>query len=415
LVLAVGLRAAAQVWSTLADCLPEALRETPHWTTGRQWLVRVGYYKLTRPKPQASDWVWIVDHTVQAGRLKCLVLLGIRLADLPPPGEHLALRHLEPLGVVPMSCSNGDTVLAQLERHTRVTGTPCAILSDHGADLWAGIQRFCQRHPGVHALYDVAHKAASLLKSLLEKDSRWGVFSKQTAVAKRQVHQTEMSGLAPPMQRSKARYMNLGPLLDWAHMILWALEKHPAAILRHCTAQRLEAKLGWVREYRGAIRQWQQWREMTEVGVQLIRNGGLTLQTPHQLQARLQSLTVDSSGQWLEEQLMAFAQEQTRELKPHERFPGTSEVIESCFGKQKVLSGEQSQGGFTSLLPALGALVGPLDEELVRVSLEQTPGKVIRDWCQSQLGVTPQSQRQAAFAAHRQAQENAEDPITVST
>src|SRR5262249_25609608 len=70
--------------------LPEA---APSWYTGRLWLLRVGYYKLTRPKEQAPDWVWIIDHTVQMGVQKCLVILGIRLSVLPPPGTCLRHEH----------------------------------------------------------------------------------------------------------------------------------------------------------------------------------------------------------------------------------------------------------------------------------------------------------------------------------
>ena len=31
----------------------------PSWYAGRFWLLRLGYYKLMRPKPKANDWVWI--------------------------------------------------------------------------------------------------------------------------------------------------------------------------------------------------------------------------------------------------------------------------------------------------------------------------------------------------------------------
>ena len=56
---------------------------SPSWSTGRLWLLRFGYYKLTRPQPHADDWVWIVDHTAQIGAAKCLVILGVRLNGLP--------------------------------------------------------------------------------------------------------------------------------------------------------------------------------------------------------------------------------------------------------------------------------------------------------------------------------------------
>ena len=50
---AVSLRGASRVlelWGTVVE-LPEA---TPAWYTGRLWLQRVGYYKLTRPKDRKS-------------------------------------------------------------------------------------------------------------------------------------------------------------------------------------------------------------------------------------------------------------------------------------------------------------------------------------------------------------------------
>ena len=42
----------------------------------RLWLLRLGLYQLTRPKIQADDWIWIVDHTMQLGERKCLILVG---------------------------------------------------------------------------------------------------------------------------------------------------------------------------------------------------------------------------------------------------------------------------------------------------------------------------------------------------
>ena len=48
-----------------------------------------GHHELTRAKPQAEDWVWMIDHTNQVGVENCLVILGIRRCDLPPPGQYL--------------------------------------------------------------------------------------------------------------------------------------------------------------------------------------------------------------------------------------------------------------------------------------------------------------------------------------
>lgn len=64
---AASLRCAGRAIEVSVTVLGLSL-ECPTWSAGRLWLLRLGYYKLTRPKVQAGDWVWIVDHTVQVGR-----------------------------------------------------------------------------------------------------------------------------------------------------------------------------------------------------------------------------------------------------------------------------------------------------------------------------------------------------------
>jgi hypothetical protein len=45
--------------------------------------------------------VWIVDYTVQLGAEKCLVILGIRLCNLPVPGDCLRHDDVEPIALLP--------------------------------------------------------------------------------------------------------------------------------------------------------------------------------------------------------------------------------------------------------------------------------------------------------------------------
>ena len=112
---AASLRCAGGAIEIMGSVLDLPL-PAPSWFAGRLWLQRLGYYKLTRPKVQADDWVWIVDHTVQIGKEKCLVILGIRLRDLPPAGCCVGHQDVEPIELVPVEQSNGDVVYQQLEQ-----------------------------------------------------------------------------------------------------------------------------------------------------------------------------------------------------------------------------------------------------------------------------------------------------------
>ena len=56
---------------------------SPDRSTGRLWLLRLGLAAVLRPKVIAKDWAWLIDHSIQIGPCKCLVILGIRHSELP--------------------------------------------------------------------------------------------------------------------------------------------------------------------------------------------------------------------------------------------------------------------------------------------------------------------------------------------
>ena len=60
----VSMRGASRVLKLMSEQLG-CDEPVPHWTTGRKWLQRQGHAQLTSPLPQADDWAWLVDHTVQ--------------------------------------------------------------------------------------------------------------------------------------------------------------------------------------------------------------------------------------------------------------------------------------------------------------------------------------------------------------
>jgi len=149
---------------------------SPVWSTGRLWLLRVGLAALLGPKLIAEDWVWMLDHSIQIGQCKCLVILGIRLSDFTI-GRPLHHQDMELIDLVPMTNATKQTVAVCLEDAVSKTGVPRAIESDHGADLHGAAEIFRQRHPETDEFYDIKHKAACLLKARLEGDQRWKQFA----------------------------------------------------------------------------------------------------------------------------------------------------------------------------------------------------------------------------------------------
>jgi hypothetical protein len=397
LVLKCGasLRCAAKVLELFSPAEGQDRLE-PDRSTGRLWLMRVGLAALLRPKVIATDWVWMVDHSIQIGQCKCLVILGIRLSDFPE-NRPLCHQDMEPIDLVPMTNSTKDTVSVCLEDAVAKTGVPRAILDDHGADLHGGVEIFRKAHPQTDEFYDIKHKAACLLKGRLEKDPRWKAYATQLGQTKFALQQTPLAPLTPPSQRSKARFMNLGGLVDWGVDTLALMDDRSRLEHLGITADQIRAKLGWLDEFRAELAEWSAYHAVIERTLDFVRRRGLTASAGRELEAMLPP----ASGRVgeLREQLLEFVTDESSKVRQGERLPGTTEVLESCFGKLKSLEDGQSKSGFTGLVLSLGAMVSDWTAETVGRALESCGVQDVLKWCGKNLGSSIQSQRRRLYAA----------------
>ena len=394
---AVSQRGVAAFLRLLAPCLP-----APVANTGRWWLLRLGLYELTRSKQQADDWVWIMDHTIQLGPWKCLIIVGIRLSAWesqqrgPLEHEDVAL-----LNLTPMEHSSGAEVEKQLRATIAQTRPPRAILTDGGADLKSGIERFSQDYRGVAHVRDIKHKGATLLKRRLEADPRWQAFSARANQTKREVTQTRLAYLNPPAQKNKARYMNLDSLVSWGRKALEFLA-HPQAVAAEAVDYAvLTKKLGWLREYGEALEEWSEWLALVQAAEGYVRREGFHAHAVAELQRELIPLATGLVAGELCGELLAFVGEQSAQARPGERLLGSSEVIESVIGKYKRLQGTHSQGGMTAMLLSIGAIVASKTTGMVRDALIATPTRNVLEWCHRHLGITLQAQRCLAFSGNK--------------
>jgi hypothetical protein len=377
---------------------------SPSWSSTRLWLLRVGYYKLTRSKEEGEDWVWIVDHVVQTGQEKCLLIVGIRLSAMPAVGEYLTHADVEPIAIYPVTQSNGEIVYQQLEKARKQTGVPREILSDQGSDLHKGIRQFCQAHPETCYVYDIKHKVAAVLKRELGADPLWQEFSRLAGQMTQRVQQTALAALAPPRQRRKARYMNVDELVAWGVRMLRYLDEEGRP-RQEWDPQRVEQAVGWVRQYRHEIEQWRQWIEVGTITEQFVKTYGVSADGVAQLQHRLAEAGPLPRTRQLCAEFVQFVTEEGAKAKTGERLVGSSEVIESIFGKWKRLEGEQARSGLTGLVLALGALVAPTTAEVIKQALTTVPTKTVLTWCREKLGTTVQATRRALFSPLHQAEQ----------
>jgi hypothetical protein len=276
-----------------------------------------------RPKDYGDDWVWIVDHTVQIGKEKFLVILGIHLASLPCPDRCLTHEDVEPIAMFPVQESNGEIVYQQLEETIQETGVPREIIGDHGSDLKSGINKFCREHPETCYIYDIKHKTAAVLKKELQHDEAWHKFTRLAAQTKKGVQQTSLAFLAPPNQRTKARYMNIDVLIRWGGDMLAFFEEERKGSGKY-DRQEIKEKLGWITEFRDQIGEWGELHQIIATTEQTVRKEGIYRGSHRKLKELLASQAHTGRTKKVCKELLHFAAKEEMKTRAGERLLGSS-------------------------------------------------------------------------------------------
>jgi hypothetical protein len=345
------------------------LDRTPSIETCIQWEMKVGLHKLTRPKKAADDWVWIMDHVVSQGVYKCFLVLGVRMSTLDERNDlTLRIDDLEPLGIVPMKVSNGELVTAELEKiMTKVEGCPpLAIVKDQGSDLRCGGRSLCEKYPQIIDIQDVPHKIACIYKKILEYDSDWNRFTSDCANFKKRMQLTQNAHLAPPNQRSKARYHNIDVLVDWA--IKW---------LPYC--DRYE-ELKWLKGYGSKLQEWSQLVSSGRIVRETVRREGISRDCYEVVENRLIDIAIFPKAEDFACDILDFLEEEGKKIPEGRRMIGSSEIIESVFGVHKNISGRGPKPMGRLILSMASRVGESVSESLIVDAFERIQEKTIDEW-----------------------------------
>ncbi len=174
--------------------------------------------------------------------------------------------------------------------------------------------------------------------------------SSQVGRTRSAVQQTELGHFTPPASKPKSRFMNLQPMLNWADMASWMVDHPEAKSCEGIRPERLEEKLGWLRDYADDLKVWQECQQVISKSITFINKRGLSRGASKALKKHLGKRPQHKTSRELLKRLLKFVLEAEELLKENERLPLSTEILESCFSLYKQLERQHSNGGFTSLL-----------------------------------------------------------------
>jgi hypothetical protein len=391
----VSFRGVGQILLSLISLLGGLLPlSEPYPQTVRSWLLRCGLYLLRRLVPRRDDWAWIVDHTIRIGQRKCLLILGVSLQRLQACQGALGHHDVVVLDLWVSAHCTGDDVGARLRGLARRVGVPRQVVSDHGPELSKGLRLFQADHPEVVDTYDVTHRLAAPVKGELAPDPRWAEFVRRCTSCLWQLQQSRGAFLTPPGPRSLDRYMNADRHTDWACRVLALLDAPGLAevagslgLPQEQARPWLEERLGWLRGFRQEVCRYKRRLDTVKQAEQEVKNHGLGKQTAERVWGQLPpEVLQDPSLSDFLGRLRGYLEQEGGEVPPGQSWLGTSDVIESLFGKYKWFTEKAPYAEVGASVLALPLLTVDLTADLVSQAMASVSVQDVRTWVAENLG-----------------------------
>ncbi len=446
----------------------------PSYNSIRQWILRVGLYTLQQQPAFGTDWITMVDMTIELGQSKCLVILGVPASQLVEKGYTLGHQDVQVLDLGVLSKSSGEIIQERLNKLGERVGQPLQIISDQGSDIKKGIQLYQQQHSEVIWTYDVTHQMALLLKKELAQDEQYLSFMRHCTQCRQQVKQTALYFLTPPKQRPKARYLNIEPHFLWAQRLLlyqaqadfsdispnYCLDKEallalhsqldPLSLLQlsqlkaeiypdrlsfatHLSqylgpdrwteyapalyqaadlGRRLfDEKFGWLPSFQAAISLYAQMMDLVRTLEIQLKHHGLSKTSPAHFEANTAHLSLAPRLQLFRTNMLAYLQTQADPLLADKTLLASSDLLESVFGKYKLFSSERSFKEIGQMVLTIPLLTINLTPQYIKQALQSVHVSDVQAWASEVFGQSMLSMRRAVFNSFMPTQNPQEKPV----
>lgn len=396
---AIGLRPTVRVLQVVFDWLHVSC-PIPRYQTIRTWMQRIGLDRMQQAK-KVDDGIWLVDHTNQIGAERALTILRVRASSLPPAGTPLRHQDVEVLLCQPGVAWKRDNVEQAYRQVAAQKGHPIAIVSDGAVELREPVEKLKKQGRSPLVIGDLKHLLSNQLEALLVNDPQFQDFTRQASQTRSAVQQTELAHFTAPSLKQKSRFMNLKPMLEWASMVLWHL-RHPNSKAREgITPARMNDKLGWLRGFTKPMRKWRECQYVVSEMLKFFNKNGVYRGSATKFRRKIACKLRHTCSKKLLDATLKYVRKTERELKPKQRLPISTEILESSFALYKQLERQHSKGGFTSLLPVFGTLLSPTASDEVQESFARVKVDDVRNWIATNLPHTLASRRQTAYCEAR--------------
>jgi len=368
----------------------------PHFTSVINWTLRLGLGLLKQVKPISTPWLAIIDHSIDIGTKKALVVLRVNVTALSQRGTAIQLEDCECIGLKVCERVNGESIERDLEVIFKQAGKPKAIIKDGDYTLQKGVRLWSEKQEAeVLIIADIGHSMATALKDQFEKTAAYKHFTTLLTQGANRLRQTELAFLIPPKLRSKGRFQSISTLGKWADKILVVFAVQGRAPKGSLLAKLRTALPGFLL-LKPFIKRFASTTQVVAQVMGILKNKGLdqiSYERCYQLSETIpkNSKVKKHLQEWLRQQL--HIQKQLTDLP----LLVSSDIIESLFGNFKHIIERSPQADMNRTTLLIPALCGRLDKSTITQALNQARHNDLEMWEKENIPYTVRKKRQAFF------------------
>ena len=178
--------------------------------------------------------------------------------------------------------------------------------------------------------------------------------------------------------------MNVDSLIIWAINMLILLDHGFST--PELDIDELKKYLGWLSRYRDDVAYWSRLVSIGVAARHVVRIEGIHMKIVDSFELAVSSVKMGSKELQFADQIIIFLSQQSKGIKLGECFIGSTEALESLFGKIKYMEHEQTSFGFTSLVLAAMACVGPTNEKIIEEAMISIKLSDVEEWAAKEIG-----------------------------
>jgi len=161
---------------------------------------------------------------------------------------------------------------------------------------------------------------------------------------------------------------------------------------------RLKAKLSWLVDYQQDLCLWQGMVQLTRLVEKQVKIFGFNKKTSVQLVEKFSSLPIHRGLEPFKQKILKYLQFPMNLIKDSESILGTSDVLESIFGKYKEFSQRCPLKDFRQMLVIIPLFTMNLTDDVIKKALETVRSLDLSQWISETFGQSMLSKRKSVFS-----------------